>query len=182
MSVAASLYAAVNGPSWDDLRTPATSIPIRGQSGDPDADDDGSLLFDASTAEQVALLFQLPHSWQHGTGVRFHVHWAKSTDAAGDVVWEYRYRRWANNAIAPAWSDWIAATTRSQTIAADQTTLIDGWPELSMTGLLGSCLLSIQLRRNPDAETDTYAADARLYDADCHYRAYGLGSPQEYPS
>ena len=182
MTLAAGLWSTIQGQAWDDLRTPATAIPIRGQSGDPDADVDGTLLFDASTAEQVALLFQLPHAWEHGTGVRFHIHWAKTTDAAGDVEWEYRYRRWANGAVAPAWSDWVAATTRNQDIAADQATLIDGWPELSMTGHIGSCLLSIQLRRNPDATNDNYAADARLYDADCHYRVWGLGSEREYPS
>ena len=101
MTLAAGLWSTIQGQAWDDLRTPATAIPIRGQSGDPDADVDGTLLFDASTAEQVALLFQLPHAWEHGTGVRFHIHWAKTTDAAGDVEWEYRYRRWANGAVAP---------------------------------------------------------------------------------
>ena len=47
---------------------------------------------------------------------------------------------------------------------------------------------SAQLRRNasatgaPTGVTDTYAADARLWDVDMHYRICGLGSEQEYPT
>jgi len=181
MTLASSLYIAINGPSWDDLRAPASSIPLQGQSGDPDADVDGTLLFDNSVAEQVGIIFQMPHAWK-STNVKFHVHWSKSTDAAGDVEWEMRSRIFNNNTVPGAWSSWVAATTRSKAIASDQTVLIDGWAETDMTGLIGSCMISIQLRRNPDATDDTYAADARLWEADLHYQHYGLGSQEEYPT
>jgi hypothetical protein len=182
MTLAASLWAAIQGEAWEDLRTPATAIPLQGQSGDPDADSDGTLLFDATTAEQVSLIFQMPHGWVDGSGVRLHVHWSKSTDAAGGVVWEERHRTIANNAIPGAWSEFAAATTRSQAVASNQAVIIDGWAEIAMTGLKGSDMLHVQIRRNPAATADTYAADVRLFDADLHYRAYGLGSEQEYPT
>lgn len=181
MSIAGSLFAAINGPAWDDLRAPATAIPIRGQSGDPDVDTDGTLLFDSTTAEQVAIIFQMPHAWDT-TPIKPHVHWSKTTDAAGDVEWEFRYRIFNNNSIPGAWSEWAAATSRSQTIASDQTCLVDGFGEVDMAGKRGSCLISMQIRRNPDATDDTYAADVRLWEADIHYQAYGLGSEQEFPS
>lgn len=181
MSIAASLWESVQGDAWDDLRAPASAIPIRGQSGDPDSDTDGGLLFDATTAEQVSIIYQMPHAWE-STGIRFHCHWQKTTDAAGDVEWEMRYRVWNNNAIAPAFSSWIAATGRSQAIASDQTTLVDSWPEIAMTGYRKSCMVNIQLRRNPDAADDTYAADVKLWEADIHYRRYGMGSAKEYPT
>ena len=103
-------------------------------------------------------------------------------DAAGDVEWEMRSRVFNNHDVPPAWSSWAAATSRSQTIASDQTVIIDAWPATDMAGMIGSCMVSFQLRRNPDATDDTYAADARLWEADIHYQAYGLGSQEEYPT
>lgn len=182
MSIAGSLYEVLQTESWEDLRTPATAIPLQGNSGDPDVDTDGTLLFDATTAEQVALIFQMPHAWKHGTGVRVHVHWSKSTDAVGDVEWEMNYRTIANGSVPGAWSGWAAATARSQTIAADQAVIIDAFTEVDMSGLIGSDMLHVLIRRNPDATDDTYAADAVLFDVDCHYRVFGLGSENEYPS
>ena len=182
MTFAGSLYEVMQTESWDDLRTPATAIPLQGQSGDPDVDTDGTLLFDDSTAEQVALIYQLPHAWVEGTGVRFHVHWSKSTDATGDVVWEEKHRIIKNGSVPGAWTTFAAATSRSQTIASNQAVLIDGFTEIDMTGCVGSSMLHVIVRRNPDATGDTYAADARLFDADVHYRVHGLGSEQEYPT
>lgn len=182
MSLAGSLYEAIQGESWEDLRTPATVIPLHGQSGDPDVDTDGTLLFDATSAEQIAIIFQMPHAWVHGSGVRLHVHWGKSSDAAGDVEWEEKHRIILNGSVPGAWTDWAAATTRNQAIAANQAVLIDGWAEITMTGGVGSSMLHILIRRNPDSTDDNYAADARLYDADLHYRVHWLGSEQEYPT
>lgn len=188
MSVAGSLYAALQGSAWDDLRAPASSIPLRGQSGDPDDDVDGSLLFDKDAVEQVAVLYQMPHAWVQGSTVRFHIHWAKTSNASGTVLWEERHRIWDNNAITPDWSAWQKATGVSLATGADQKTRISSFPEFTMTGMKGSCMVSVQLRRNATATgaatgvTDSYAADARLWDMDMHYRVYGLGSAQEYPS
>lgn len=182
MSIAGSLWASIQGAAWDDLRTPATAIPLQGQSGDPDAAADGTLLFDSSSAEQVSLIYQMPHAWVHGSGVRLHVHWGKSTDAAGDVEWEERHRIAKTNNVPGAWTEWAGATGRSQTVAANQAVLIDSWTEIAMTGCIGSDMLHVQVRRNPAATDDTYAADAVLYDVDVHYRVFGLGSAQEYPT
>jgi hypothetical protein len=123
----------------------------------------------------------MPHAWVYGTGVRLHCHWGKSTDAAGDVEWEERHRIIKNNSVPGAWSTFAAATGRSQAIASNQAVIIDSWAEIAMTGCKGSDMLHVQIRRNPDATDDTYEADAVLYEADIHYRAYGLGSEQEYP-
>lgn len=167
---------------WDDLRAPATSIPLQGQSGDPDRATDGTLLYDAASAEQSSIIYQLPHSWEAGTGLRFHLHWSKTTDAAGDVAWQMRYRLFNNGEISPAWSAWIDADNRSKEPGSTQTVVIDAFPELDMTGKRASCMASIQFRRNATAAADTYAADARLWDADCHYRIGDLGSEEEYPA
>lgn len=180
MTLAAELYTCLQEECWDDLLTPATAIPLQGQTGDPDADTDGTLLFDNSTAEQVSLLFQMPHSW-NSTGVRFHCHWAKTSDAAGDVVWEMRHRIFNNGDVPGAFGSWVAATIRSVAVDATQKVIIDGWAEIDMATIRKSGWLHVQLRRNPDATADTYAADVRLFGADTHFRRFGLGSAQEYP-
>lgn len=182
MTLAAGLWSTIQGEAWDDLLTPATAVPIRGQAGDPDVEAEGTLLFDSTTAEQIALVFQMKHAWVYGSGVRLHVHWGKTTDAAGDVEWEEKHRIVRNNQLPGAWTDWAGATGRSQTIAATQHTLIDAWDEIAMPACIGSDLLQVLLRRNPGATDDTYGADVRLYYADCHVRVWGLGSEKEYPS
>ena len=182
MTLAAGLWSAIQGEAWDDLLTPATAVPIRGQSGDPGVEAEGTLVFDSTSAEQISLVFQMPHAWVHGSGVRFHVHWGKTSDASGDVQWEEKHRIVRNGAVPGAWTDWAAATTRSQAIASTQHTIIDGWAEITMTGCIGSDLLQVLMRRNPAASKDNYGADARLFYADLHVRRYGLGSEQEYPS
>lgn len=188
MTLVAGLWEAVQGEAWDDIRTPATAIPIRGQSGDPDSDVDGTLLFDKDSVEQVALLYQMPHAWKQGSTVRFHCHWSKTSNASGTVLWQERHRIWDNGSVAPAWSSWTGPTGISLATGADQKTRITSFAEWSMTGMKGSCMVSVQLRRNASATgaatgvTDSYAADVRLWDVDLHARMFGLGSEQEYPS
>ena len=84
-NLAGSILNSVQGDQWEDLRAPASSIPIRGQAGDPDDADDGSLLFDKDSNEQVAIIYQMPHGWDRDN-VRFHAHWAKTTAASGTVL------------------------------------------------------------------------------------------------
>lgn len=67
-------------------------------------------------------------------------------------------------------------------VGADQTCNVAAFPEISMTGEVGSAMVSIQFRRKADDVTDTYAADARLWEADCHYQDYATGSSQEFPT
>lgn len=165
---------------WEDLPGAASTIPLQGQAGDPDRDTDGSLLFSSSSTEQMAILFQVPHEW-YGTNMRLHIHWGKTTDAAGDVVWETRTRVWNVGDVPPSWSAWQARTGRSETIAADQRTLIDVMPELDMTGIQRSAMVSVQARRLQSDPSDDYAADARLWDCDLHHQRWGFMFAEEYP-
>jgi hypothetical protein len=171
----------IMNPRWDDLRAPAALINPVGSTGVPARDDDGSLLFDgAGTApEQIAHIFQTSHSWDL-TPVRPHIHWGKTTNAAGGVVWELRYRIINHNAPPPAWSAWVAAPGRSAVLGSNQNTIVDYWDPIDMTGSRRSDMLSVQMRRNPAATADTYGADARLWELDCHERRLGDGTLDEY--
>lgn len=181
MSAAASIYAALSGAQWEDLRAPASTLPTRGQAGDPDDAEDGSLLFDASSVEQIAVIYQMPHAWDRGN-VRFHCHWSKSTSASGHVHWQERHRIWNNGDATPDWTSWVSATGISLATGADQKMRISSFPEWSMAGMRGSCMISVETRRNAATGADNYGADAILWECDLHYRVLGLGSETEVPT
>lgn len=166
--------------AWDDLRAPASLINPVGPTGMPDRDEDGSLLFDATTTEQIPVIFQLPHSWAQ-TGIRPHIHWQKTTDVAGGVSWQLRYRLIDTGGTTPAWSTWANHSVRSEVLGANQNSIIDAWDEIDMTGMGLSCILSLQIRRLPSAAADTYPADVRLWEVDCHWQRKNFGTIPEYP-
>jgi len=163
---------------WDDLRAPATSINPPGIVSDPDIDEDGSFLFDHVGIEQIAIILQMPHAWKEGSGIRPHVHWQKTTDAAGDVIWELRHRLMKLNGLKPAWSSWMASDSKTLDPGSTQAVVLYGFPEIDMAGYLGSAITSFQLRRNTGA-SDTYGTDARLWEFDLHYLIDGHGSEFE---
>lgn len=173
--------------SWKDLLGPVTGINPLGAASDPDIDPaDGALLFDDTTEEVIAAIYQVNHDWAGGVlpeGLegRLHVHWSKTSNAAGDVEWEYCYRVFSAGDVPPAWSSWAAADTRSEAVDATQKQIIDGFPAIDLSGQEVSCIISVQVRRNPAAGDDTYGADAKLWSMDIHYLCTGGdGSDLEY--
>lgn len=171
----------VLGYRWVDLPGPVTALPLQGQSGDPDRDLDGSLLFDASSVEQISQLYQLAHGTKLDTPANLHLHWAKSTAAAGDVVWQMRYRTWRAGAAPTEWSEWAARSGRSEAVAGDLREIIDWW-SVDISALADSAHINAQFRRLATDGGDTYAADAKLWSADAHIQVYEHpGSVLEFP-
>ena len=160
---------------WDDLRTPATNL----KQGGADPDTDGGLLFATGSTENTYAIMQMPHSWLVGTDIRPHVHWSKTTDASGDVVWQIRYRVWSPSNVAPSWSSYIDINERLGTLSSDQRQLLDLFPFIDMEGQSISCMLSFHIRRKHDDADDDYAADAKLWEFDVHYQIDTPGSIEE---
>lgn len=166
---------------WEDLRAPATSINPPGADSDADIDPaDGTLLFASNVTETIAVLLQMPHGWREGSAIRPHLHWSKTTDAAGDVVWQIKYRVFNAGDVPPDFSDFVSATSRSEEPGSTQKHVIEIFPEIDMTGKSVSCMLSVVLQRDHDAAADDYEADARVWEFDVHYQIDSLGSIQEY--
>lgn len=159
---------------WIDLQGPVTYMPLQGQSGDPDRAIDGSLLFDASSVEQIAQIYQLPHGLVAGVA-HPHLHWMKTTDDAGDVIWEMRYRTWNIGEVKSAWSDWGTPAGRVGTLSSDQRELLDFWT-VDISSLDESSHINCEFRRAATSGSDTYAADAALWSADAHVLIDDLGS------
>lgn len=166
--------------NWDDLRFPASGVSIGGLSTPPDVDaDTGLLLFDSTNIETIAIAAQMPHARKVDSIIKPHVHWRKTSDAAGDVVWSLRYKWLNNNEVEPDWSSIITATDIF-TVGSDQKMHIASWGEISGTGKTLSSMFIAQIGRLPTDAGDDYAADALLYEFDIHYQIDTLGSEQEF--
>ena len=171
---------AYGGAFTDDLRAPAVSINLPGPTGVPGRDPTtGWLLFDKDATEVIFIGYQLPHGWMEGSAISFHVHWHKSTSAAGTVAWRMKYRYSNIGTVWSAWSSGETVTTPrvSDTNVAEVQALTAFTPITVPNGKI-SMGLTIELARVGSA--DSYGADAVLTDADCHISVNAPGSAQEW--
>ena len=171
---------------WNDVVTSFVGFnPPGGALDAPDVSaDDGTLLFDDTDVEVAALFVQMPHSWEVGTVIRPHVHWKKTTDAAGDVAWKLEYKvANAGGDFAATYTDLGTFTDTAEGTVDNDTAarhLITGFGEIDMTGYTESCVLIFKLSRVGTDAGDTYAADAAALSFDVHYLVDSLGSTAEY--
>lgn len=174
-------WAADTDTVWDDLKFPATAINPPGAVSDPDVQTtSGLLLFDAAGTELIYALAQMPHAWAEGSIISPHIHWDKTTSAAGNVLWRLRYKHSPIGGIIDAnWSDYIDAVTpvpgTPDTNAAGKH-LISSFGEMDMDGYTLSHCILFEVSRHGGEASDTYAADARLIEFDVHFQIDALGS------
>lgn len=166
---------------WEDLRFPAHGVSVGALTEPPGVQGStGMLLFDGvDTNETIGILAQMPHAWKEGSVIRPHIHWRKTSDAAGDVHWTLRYKWFDVNETEGAWSSLIVGTP-VQTVDATQKQIITNFGDISGTGKTVSSLFLCQVGRLPGEATDTYGADALLYEFDIHILIDAAGSMQEF--
>lgn len=169
---------------WTDLKAPATAINPPGAASDPDVEaTTGLLLFDSGGTELIYTALQMPHEWVEGSFIVPHVHWTKTSSAAGNVVWQLRYR-YAN--AGEVFTGWSAALQQSSVVAGtpdnntDWEHLISSFGSVEIpTGLI-SMMLIVEIARIGGDAADTYAADARLLEFDIHYQLNAPGSVEQF--
>lgn len=172
---------------YDDMRMAATAINPPGLVGDPDFDTTlPGWLFDATTEEMLMLTVQLPHGYKEGTDLSPHVHWQKTTSAAGNVAWQLEYKWAPIGEVSDAnWTTLVGATVAAGTPDTNTTNMhmITPLGTISGTGRQISDMLIMKLSRIPgdSPDLDTYAADARLLEFDIHYQTdFAGGSTSLY--
>lgn len=170
---------------WDDLRFPASAINPPGGLNDADVDsDDGTFLFAAGATEVVAVVAQMPHGWVEGTALVPHVHWCKTTSAAGDVVWQLEYRKYPIGGQGT--TTWSVHSTIASTVGGTpdndsaEESLISSFGDFDMTGNTLSDIIIFRITRLGPDGSDTYGADARLLEFDLHYQIDRIGSDNEF--
>lgn len=169
---------------WDDLRFPAQGINPAGAETAPTVDTatyGGTLLFPTNATAVVAGVAQMPHAWQRGTSVNPHIHWAKTTSASGGVVWQFRYAVASFGQAFGAYTEWEDAGETAPDNNTAHQHAIASWSEINLSTHKESCIILWQIRRKHDHASDTYAADARLFEFDIHYRIGKFGTLTEIP-
>lgn len=171
--------------AWDDLRFPAQGINPPGALSDPDVEaTTGLLLFDAGGTELIAGVAQMPHSWDEETAIVPHVHWQKTTSAAGNVLWRFEYEVVDNGAVAAMDYGTVLDTGVVVPGTPDDNTanrvLISSFGEVDMANHFASVLILWKLSRVGGDALDTYGADARLIEFDIHYRINSFGSQEQF--
>lgn len=166
---------------WEDMRFPSTAINPPGAASDPDWDPaNGGWLFDADSTEVLYVIAQLPHAWAEGSVLKPHVHFEKTTSAAGNVLWRLRYQ-WAP--IGEARAQLVTLSNATASVASDVADVhqITDFGEIDAAGHEISDMLVMRLERVGGDAADTYGADARLLEFDIHYMKDRIGgSQQEY--
>lgn len=169
---------------WEDLRFPATAINPPGLASDPGFDTtNGGFLFDAAGTELLFLVAQLPHAYKPGTGLKPHVHWQKTTSAAGNVLWRLEYKMCRIGEVMDA--DFTAIDAAASVAGTPDTNTADKHLISSFTEIDGALLdisdmLLLKLSRIGADGADTYGADARFLEFDIHYQRNSPGSDEEY--
>jgi hypothetical protein len=177
--MAHNIYEYTSGSLWKDENFDFSNA--RTTSGDaPDlvAMEGSSIevaVFDGSnTTEEVSIVKELNHDYQHGTPLSFHVHWMPTTTGAGTVRWNVDYKI----------KHPTTSTTISGTISATDTASGVAWKlqttdlpdiDLGVNALIGA-QIHFRFYRNP--ALDTYPADAALSTMGYHYLTNSRGSSQ----
>jgi hypothetical protein len=183
-SPAESSESSIN-QDWDDDKFPATAINPPGAASDPDRDTaTGLLLFDAAKTELIFALQQLPHKWREGTKISPHIHWAKSTSAAGNAAWRLRCKMMPINEVwDAAWTDLgmvIAPVDNTPDVDTANHQMITSWGYMESVmedKQISDCILWELSRVGGDA-SDDYGADAILIEFDVHIQIDTLGSEE----
>jgi len=178
-----SFFHKIDDQAWDDLRFPAQGIDPTGGTSDADRDKVdstyiGTLLFDSTSAQLIAGIAQMPHSWKEGSVIRPHIHWMPTDANTGNVVWKFSYVLANVNGVFQ--DSYLELTVTDAADGNANKHQITGFGEIDMTEYKLSTIMLWRITRLAANESDTYGADARLLEFDIHYQIDALGSGQEY--
>lgn len=178
---------AYESPFYNDHRILLTGINPVGPATAPTQDPNGEGWLFAAAADNVAVLVtQMPHDWKEGTIITPHIHWQKTSDAAGDVQWKLEYD------ISSPGGDFSGSYTEVDTVNApvagtvDNDTavrhLITSFGDLDLTGETLSAIIKFKISRlgSSGGASDDYAANALALSFDFHYQLDRPGSRQEF--
>jgi len=136
----------------------------------------GMYLFDAAADQGLGCTMELPHMWVPETQLEPHVHWIKTSSAAGDVLWQLKYRIASSGEV---YSDEVTDTAYETYLEDDDTVgqhLVTSFDPIDMTGFELTTIILATLYRLGTDEDDTYGADAGLLEFDFHYQRKYRGS------
>lgn len=165
--------------AWDDLRAPLKV----GSSAPATNTTYGWLEFAHNADNYVFTHIQLPHAWYSGTVLRPHVHWVKTTSAAGEVEWKLEYR-WIGigETMDGSWTPLSSFTPSVSDADTAYHHAITPLGDISSAGKDISDMLILKLTRLGSSYTGAnhYGAAAALLEFDIHYLINSFGSKLEF--
>jgi hypothetical protein len=160
-TVASALAPGVT-PADPIVYGPAGSVRVRGFDG-------------GAITESMDFVVQLPNAYKEGSDIHPHVHWAATTNNAGDVKWNIDYY-WQNVEDAIPVLDTISAVTAAS--GAAWRLQESSFANISGAGKRVGSVLICRLWRDPTDLQDTYPDDAALVSVDFHYEVDSAGTRQ----
>ena len=167
---------------WDDLQVPISSIRLGGVAPADEVAYKGGIVlsFDDGSDEYVYFVAQIPHSYNEGSDLDFHLHWTPKVSGSGsgaeNVKWDLTYS-WINiGGSFPAESS-ATVTIDVQDDSADDHK-IDDVVTLSGSGKKVSSILICSLKRDT-AVANNYADEAYVIAIDFHFEKDTVGSRLE---
>jgi len=168
--------------AWDDAKVSIFSAKRLGNS-DPtyeklSDDGAGSVGVYASTFshlqnQEVFFDLQLPHQYKRGTDIKFHIHWAPTTNAAGSVIWGLEYTVLNRlQPIAPSGIVEVAVAAPGSVVQLSSDIQV-----ITGVNLVESSLVVCRFFRQTTG--NTYAAKAFALSADFHIRKNKPGTYTE---
>lgn len=175
------MSSPIIGGRWEDQQlnfvatgtggTPATKTVYRGELE--------LFTFTAGGIDQIGGALELTHSYQEGTPLVLHVHWAtNSTDATGgNILWAYEYSL-ANPADGSA-ETYAGFVNVPQTVAAgNRQYLTNSFDIATIANASGavSTLFTFNLKRIGSNVADTYPVSVYLKAVSLHLKLDTVGS------
>lgn len=167
---------------WDDLKSPSTSLKA-GSTAPSTNTTFGWLEFAHNADAFVFVQVQLPHHWKEESNLSPHVHWAKTTSAAGEVEWQLDYR-WMNIGEVMD-GDWTTLSSMTPAVSDDDTQYKHALTPLGTITCESrqiSDMLICKLTRLGSSYSGSshYGAAAALIEFDIHYQIDSVGSELLY--
>ena len=165
---------------YEDLRFPANNLTV-GSSAPTVNTTYGWFEFQGNPTynDYVFCQVQLPHAWREGSTLHPHVHWMKTTSAAGVVNWQLDYRWVKLGDVLDA--SWTTLSSETPSVSDGDTQYQHALTSLGEIVLDGTEQISDMLvcKLSRVAPTgSSYTPDAALLEFDIHYEVDSFGSEQ----
>ncbi len=121
--------------------------------------------------EELSYSWDLQHDYKANTDVVFHIHWAPTSAAAGDVYFKIYYVWEAMGSVIPAPTLLTVPAVPAPGVAWHSSRTDFTIPGVGRTF---NARLVVRLIRDPTDAADTYAADVALLSVGIHYTAIPL--------
>jgi hypothetical protein len=165
---------------WNDLAISGANVKLPASQSPTFTAYKGTELpaFSPTQTNIIYFTAQLPHSYNEGSDLEFHLHLAYPNASTGNSTWLFTYS-WANiNSTFPTESNSGLVHVVSPAVT-DKHQLAEIMPTISGTGKLISSILLCSVSRIGGDVGDTYPGDIYLVSMDFHYRQNTLGSKTE---